>query len=168
MVELIHFQNEKYFKFQSEGFAAQFVFPFAEKICKGKGVDVGFHRTEWILKGSIGIDPIINPQWNAKNFPDFCNELDYIFSSHCLEHIPDWVDVLNYWDSRIKNGGVIFLYLPDYSQKYWRAWNNRKHVSVLSSQILKDYFEDKGYHVFNTGVDLNNSFSVVAIKNEQV
>ena len=92
-------------------------------------------------------------------------EVDYIFSSHCLEHINDWVATLNYWSTKIKEGGVIFLYLPDYSQEYWRPWNNRKHVNIFKPEYIKDYFIDKGFKkIFVSGVDLYNSFAIMVEK----
>jgi hypothetical protein len=27
----------------------------------------------------------------------------------------------------LNENGTLFLYLPDYSQEYWRPWNNKKH-----------------------------------------
>ena len=93
------------------------------------------------------------------------NELDYIFSSHCLEHLHDWVNVLDYWTSKLKNGGTLFLYLPDYSQVYWRPWNNRKHLNIFTPEIITDYMKDTGYtNVFKSGVDLNNAFMVMGEK----
>lgn len=88
---------------------------------------------------------------------------DFIFSSHCLEHIDTpWFKVLEYWKSRIVDGGVIFLYLPDYSQEYWRPWNNRKHLHVFTPEVMKDAFESLGMKkIFVSGVDMNNSFAIV-------
>jgi predicted SAM-dependent methyltransferase len=101
--------------------------------------------------------------YHATNLPD--GEVDYIFSSHCLEHINDWVGALDYWGTKLKKGGVIFLYLPDYSQEYWRPWNNKKHINILTPEYLKNYFEDKNFEkVFVSGVDLNNSFIVMVEK----
>ena len=65
----------------------------------------------------------------------------------------------------MKIGGVLFLYLPDYSQEYWKPWNNRKHLNIFSPTILKDYLEDKKYNnIFTSQVDLNNAFMVMAEK----
>lgn len=162
MIEIIQSGNTDYPKFQSEGFAAQYAFPFALKLCKGVGYDIGCNREEWKLPGAIPIDPILN-EYNALNLPKM--KVDYIFSSHCLEHIPDWVSVLDYWFTKLKSGGVLFLYLPHYSQHYWRSWNNRKHVNNLNPQMIKDYLTDRGWNkVFVTEFDLNNSFYAVAEK----
>jgi len=161
-MELIQHKDIFYPKFQSEGFAAQFAIPYARHFCSGVGVDIGCNRIEWSFPGSIPIDPNIN-NYDALNFP--YENLDYIFSSHCLEHIINWVDVLEYWNKKLRIGGVIFLYLPDYSQTYWRPWHNKKHFNIFTGEILNDYFKDKGYiNIFYSGVDLNNSFMIVAEK----
>ena len=165
MIETITYKQSKYPKFQTEGYASQFAIPYAKHVCKGIGVDVGCNRDEWAFPGSIPIDPNIDPLYDALNFPKHANELDYIFSSHCLEHLNDWVSVLDYWTSKIKHDGVLFLYLPDYSQEYWRPWNNRKHLNIFTADIIYDYMIDRGYHnVFKSGVDLNNAFMIMGQK----
>jgi len=162
MLETIEFNHKKYLKFQSQGNAAQFAIPYAKYVCKGYGVDVGCSKPEWAFPGANLVDPSIN-EYNALNFP--YKNLDYIFSSHCLEHIPNWVDVMDYWYNKLKPRGVLFLYLPDYSQEYWRPWNNKKHLNIFTPNILKDYMLHKGYiNIFKSQTDLNNSFMILAEK----
>jgi SAM-dependent methyltransferase len=161
-INKISFKNHQYPKFQSEGYAAQFAIPYAKHVCKGMGIDVGCNRPEWAFPGASLIDPVIN-DYDALNFP--FNNLDYIFSSHCLEHLDDWIVVLDYWTSKLKKEGVLFLYLPHYSQVYWRPWNNRKHKHVFTPEIIKDYMEDRKYiDIFHSEKDLNNSFMVFGEK----
>ena len=102
-----------------------------------------------------------------RDFP--YEDLDYIFSSHCLEHVDDWVGALDYWASRLKPGGVIFLYLPHYSQEYWRPWNNRKHKNILNSEMILEWAANRDFHrAFSPpGYDLNNSFYVVLEKAQE-
>ena len=162
MIKTIQYKEHTYPSFQSEGNAAQFAIPYAKHVCIGTGVDIGCNRLEWSFPGSLPVDPIIN-EYDALNFP--YENLDYVFSSHCLEHLYDWVSVLDYWTSKLKVGGVLFLYLPDYSQEYWKPWNNRKHLNIFSPTIIKDYFEDRNYNtIFTSQVDLNNAFMVMAEK----
>lgn len=190
-LELIEFNNILYPKFQSIGNAMQFAQPFAKQVCKGVGVDVGCNRLEWMFAGNLyksnpiefsefetwyskahnlstteayPIDPIING-FTALNFPENCDNLDFIISSHCLEHLDNWVDVLDYWYDKLKQGGVLFLYLPDYSQQYWKPWNNRKHKNIFTPQIIEDWMNHKKFkHIFKSGVDLNNSFMIFGEK----
>ncbi|MDR3551209.1 MAG: methyltransferase domain-containing protein [Candidatus Babeliales bacterium] len=163
----IFFKGGKYPKFQSEGFAAQFAIPVALNVLGGNGVDVGCNRKSWAYPyASFLVDPQIDPQFNAMNFPG--DEYDYIFSSHLLEHLNDWVNVLSYWRSKIKTGGKVFLYLPNANdQIYWRPWHNRKHVNYFTPEIIKQYFEDQPQlwnDVYVSGTDANSSFIAYANK----
>ena len=162
-MELIEYKGQVVPKFQASGFAARFIFPFAKEFCKGKGYDIGCNRDEWKLPEAIPIDITYNTDYNATNLP--IRAADYIFSSHCLEHLEDWVDVLDYWTNCLKKGGILFLYLPSYESIYWRPFNNRKHINIFTPEIIRDYMKDRGYiNIFSSGVDLNNSFCVVGEK----
>lgn len=161
----IEFKGKMYPKFQSEGNAARWVMPFAQEVCKGKGLDIGFSKDEWKFPGAMGIDLTVGHDAMELPMLDEYFEVDYIFSSHCLEHLPDWVGALNHWLTRLKWDGLLFLYLPDYSQEYWRPWNNRKHIHALTPQLLTDYAKQTGYKYFSsTGADLNSSFTFIIQK----
>jgi SAM-dependent methyltransferase len=160
-METIEFNGTKYPAFQASGNAARFVMPFAEEVLRGKGLDIGCNRQEWSLRWAKMIDVTIDDEWDAYNLPT--QDYDFIFSSHCLEHLPDWVGVLQYWMTRVSNG-IIFLYLPDYSQEYWRPWNNRRHVNIIEPKHLEDFcvhHKDRIHWFKVTGTDLNNSFTCV-------
>ena len=161
-MKTVEHENTLYPHLQTTGNAARFAIPFAKEILSGTGLDIGCNRPEWAFPGAILIDPLISGPWDAYHLPD--EQYDYIFSSHCLEHLEDWVEALDYWKTRLKPGGVIFLYLPHYAQTYWRPWNNRKHVNIITSQFLRDYFESRQYtNIFVTeGYDLNHSFYGIA------
>lgn len=173
MIHTIEFKEEVYPYFQSEGFAAQFAIPFALKVCHGTGFDIGYNRPEWKLPGAMGIDfhkecSIKGVEWDniersAENLPDM--KVDYIFSSHLLEHLDRWVDVLDYWHRSLREGGVLFLYLPHPSQIYWSPFYNRKHVSFLHPKDIKAYLKAKGYKkIFVSKRDLNHSYCVMCEK----
>ena len=162
-MEFVVFEGEKYPFFQTKGNASQFSIPFALHFCKGKGYDIGFCKEEWKFPGAIGIDIGLNNGYDANKLPD--EEVDYIYSSHCLEHLDNWVETLELWLSKLKEGGVLFLYLPDFSQKYWRPWFNCKHRHCFTSQIIETFLKDKNMkNIFVSGIDLNNSFMIVCEK----
>jgi hypothetical protein len=159
-MNIIEFKGNTYPHFQAEGNASQFAIPFAKHFCKGKGYDIGFCKEEWKFPGAIGIDECLNNGFHANSLPE--TNVDYIFSSHCLEHVPNWVETLEYWIKCIKSGGVLFLYLPDISQSYWRPWHNRKHNHCFTPDIIKQFLIDHNCkNIFITGIDLNNSFMAV-------
>lgn len=160
---MIEYNGKQYPDFQAEGNASQFAIPFAKKFCKGVGYDIGCNRLSWSLPDSIPIDLNFNDGYDAYNLAD--GTVDYIYSSHCLEHLTDWITALDYWTSKLKVGGVLFLYLPHYNQEYWRPWNNRKHLHIFTSEIIKDYMISRGYiNIFNSERDLNDSFMIVGEK----
>ena len=172
-IETIEFKGEYYPALQAKGFAAQYAFPFASKICTPPGsiytgYDIGCNREEWKFPGSIAIDPAIEGcGFDAYNLPPM--QVDYIFSSHCLEHLPNYVSAIEYWSTVIRSGGVLFLYLPNCEyQEYWRPWNNKKHIHLLSPNLIRAYFESNLETWTNVcvtdGYDLNGSFYAIAQK----
>lgn len=159
----ISFKNKEYPLFQAQGNASQFAIPFAKHFCIGKGVDIGCNKIEWSYPGSIPIDITFNNGYDATHLPE--KDYDYVYSSHCLEHLQDWVGVLDYWTTCLRPGGILFLYLPHYDQEYWRPWNNRKHIHVFTSEIISTYLKHKAYvNVFRSERDLNDSFIVIGEK----
>ena len=162
-IDLIHFDGEDYPKLQTEAQMGQYALPFAKKFCSGKGYDIGCGKREWCFPSAIPVDILTTEQYNAMNLPG--EDVDFVFSSHCLEHMPNWVAAVEHWSSRIKKGGVMFLYLPDYSQKYWRPWSNRKHLHCLDSSVVSDLLIHLGYHsVLVSGVDFASSFMIAGEK----
>lgn len=160
-MNVISFNGTDYPEYQAQGFASQFAFPFALHFCKGEGFDIGCNRIEWAFPGAKLID--LNFGTDALELPE--GQVDYIFSSHCLEHLPNWTAALDHWDSRLKPGGTLFLYLPHYDQEYWRPWINRKHLHAFTPELIHDYLVYRGYKkVFVSGRDLNHSFMVVGEK----
>lgn len=164
--DFVFYKNKYYPKFQTEGNAAQFIYPFAKAVCKGEGLDIGCAKKEWALPWARPIDSLFNDGFDAYNLPP--GEFDFIFSSHCLEHLEDWVYALEYWIYKLKLGGNLLLYLPHYDQEYWRPWNNRKHYHAFTPEILNDFFLN---HIdickdtfYITGKDLNYSFAIYAHK----
>jgi SAM-dependent methyltransferase len=163
MIKTVTHDGKIYPEFQTNGNAARFAMPFAKELLQGNGLDIGCNRKDWAFPGAKMIDLEIDDEWDAFNLPN--EKYDYIFSSHCLEHINDWVGALDYWGEHLKAGGVMFLYLPHYSQTYWRPWNNRKHVNILTPEFIKDYFEARNYNnILVSGPDLYNAFYGVACK----
>ena len=161
MIPTVTFKGAQYPAFQATGQASRFVMPFALEVCKGHGVDVGCNRPEWAFPGATLVDLTLPDEWDAYNLPP--GPFDFVFSSHCLEHLPDWVGALDHWRSRLVDGGTLFLYLPHPDQKYWRPHHNRKHLHVLEPDAIRQYLEDTGCsEVFVSGRDLNHSFAAMA------
>lgn len=165
MYQTITFNGKHYPALQAEGNAMQFALPFAKKIIGGgkTGYDIGCNRAEWSYPDALCIDPAICDAYDAYNLPPAT--VDYIISSHCLEHLKDWVGALDYWYTKLHEGGVLFLYLPHPVQEYWLPHNNRKHLHVLFPDMIAKYLSDRGWKdIFITGYDLNCSYYAIARK----
>jgi len=159
-MKTIKYNNKYYPHFQAEGNASQFAIPFAKHMCTGIGYDIGCNRLDWAFPGAIPIDLTFNNGYDAYNLPD--KLVNYIYSSHCLEHLPNWIEALDYWTSKLQPGGILFLYLPHYSQEYWRPWNNRKHLHALSTELIREYMINSCYcNIFHSDRDMNDSFMIV-------
>jgi SAM-dependent methyltransferase len=163
VIETIEHKGEEYPLYEASGNASRFIMPFAKEVLSGIVYDIGYSKEEWKFPGAIGIEPSIDDRFDAHNLPE--TMVDGIFSSHCLEHVPRWVDALDHWGTRLKKGGVLFLYLPAFTQTYWRPWSNRKHVNIFTPEIIREYLYDNGYtKIFQSGIDLNHSFATMAEK----
>ena len=106
-MQVVEYKGDTYPHFQTIGNASQFAIPFAKHVCSGSGYDIGCMKQEWAFPGATAIDLDFDDPWHADNLPSV--QVDYIFSSHCLEHVPDWVETMNYWYECIKPGGTLFL-----------------------------------------------------------
>lgn len=164
-IETIQHDGHHYPAYQATGNAARFIMPFAKEVLKDMAVvyDIGCNRPEWSYPGSIMIDVNMDDPYDAHNLPPI--QADGIFASHVIEHLHDWVGALDHWYTKLKKGGVLFLYWPAYSQSYWRPWSNRKHINIITPEMLKDYLIAKGYtKIFIGAEDLYNSHSLIAEK----
>lgn len=99
------------------GGASHAIFPVALKYCLGNGVDIG--AGFWPLPGAIPVDISRGPGAGTTLADFSANSLDYIFSSHCLEHLENYNDALTNWVIKLRPGGIIFLYLPHPDCAIW-------------------------------------------------
>jgi SAM-dependent methyltransferase len=96
-------------------------------VLRGDGIDIG-----------CGTDPVRpdarrfdRAEGDANRIRDYVSrQFDYVYASHCLEHMTDPRAAIVEWWSLVKPGGVLFLIVPDedlYEQGYWPSRFNRDH-----------------------------------------
>lgn len=163
-LNFIEHNGIKYPSHEAIGGASRWIMELAKQYCYGFGLDIGYGKEEWKMPGSEGVDFCVDgDNQHAMNLLD--DENDFIFSSHCLEHIKEnWYNVLDYWLTKIRTGGIIFLYLPHKSQTYWHPSSNRKHVHSFDGSEIGEYLASLGHKVFVGGCDGNHSFVVICEK----
>jgi len=159
-------KGQLYPEFLTGGNAAVFIYKTAKLYCRGKGLDIG--PGKWPLDGAI---PIENDEdQNAYNLDSFkLNSLDYVFSSHCLEHLERWKEALSLWIRKLKVGGILFLYLPHKSMKMWRPggpWARHHHVWIPTVEKINSFLTQNGMEIVDYNPDRDEawSFHIVAKK----
>lgn len=167
-MNLIEFRDKQYPEFISTGNHARFIMPIAKEVLAGKnvGVDIGCRFKEWGYPNATLVDITFDDPWHANKLPNF-GDLEYIFSSHCLEHIENWEHTIEYWYRALNFEGILFLYLPDITCEYWdtRFMPTKRHVNNLFPQTIKYVMETVGFkNIFASERDAAYSFCVYGEK----
>ena len=151
----------EYPEYLRDGNASANIIPIARHWCRGTGLDIGAGK--YPLTGAIPIDPFRNGgEYHATRLPS--GSYDYIFSSHCLEHLPNWIEAVGYWFDVIKPGGTVFLYLPHPANHDWHPKNNRAHKHILEPADVSYQVRRRSVISYCSGMDLFWSYSVVGVK----
>jgi SAM-dependent methyltransferase len=146
-------------QYLKEGNAARFIAPVAELFCQGRGIDVGCGK--WPLKGAEPLD--LKDGGDAMALPGI--DYDFVFSSHCLEHIENPVAALEHWRSKMRYGGTLFLYLPHPDMTYWLPQNCRKHLHAWKPKQMAHLLRDLGFkRVVHSERDMAWSFCCVGYR----
>ncbi|MBI3090857.1 MAG: methyltransferase domain-containing protein [Candidatus Tectomicrobia bacterium] len=153
------------------GGAAHAIFRVASPLCKGNGIDIGAGL--WPFPGAIPVD-VWRGRGVGKSCSDFVNaSLDYIFSSHCLEHIEHWHEALREWIRKLTIGGIVFLYLPHPDCAIWRPGSpfvGDGHKWIPTPEIIKTGLVGLRCQIvqYDDGPDAMQSFYVCGRKQGDV
>ena len=128
-------KSKLYPDYLKRGNMSQGIKSLAEKYCLGKGVDVG--AGIWPILGARVIE--IQKDENAYVIKEHNNSLDFVFSSHCLEHLDKWHDALREWYRVLRDGGVLFLYLPHSSYEMWLPGVNKYHKWSPEPKVIEEF-----------------------------
>jgi SAM-dependent methyltransferase len=101
-------------------------------LLSGDGIDIGA-GPDLISPNAVRFD---QEQGDANKVDEyFDRQFDFVFSSHCLEHMYDPVDAMRRWWSLVKPGGHMILLVPDedlYEQGYWPSIFNEDHKATFT------------------------------------
>ena len=121
------------------------------RYCRGFGCEIGPGvNPQTPRKNTIYLDryveylagmPInLDVQADAMSLPFATGCLDYLVSSHALEHCPDTLRVLEEWSCALKPGGILLLRLPHRD----RCFDRDRPLTSLAHHI-EDYERKIGY-----------------------
>jgi SAM-dependent methyltransferase len=109
---------------------------FATRYFVGEGVDIGGKPDPLALYEALfpAISGLKTWDWedgDAQIMAGVADETyDFVFSSHCLEHLHDPAVGLAHWFRILKPGGHLIVCVPDedlYEQGVWPSTHNRDH-----------------------------------------
>jgi SAM-dependent methyltransferase len=112
---------------------------FERSVLVGKGLDIG-----------CGGDPVFPDvrgfdigDGDANEITRFIHEdFDFVFSSHCLEHMVDPKKALLQWWALVRPGGHLFFIVPDedlYEQGVFPSRFNKDHKSTFTISKAKSW-----------------------------
>lgn len=130
---------------------------FAARYFIGDGLDVGGGRDSLALYAELF--PLIRnvviydaPQGDAQKLENVDDaSFDFLFSSHCLEHVRDPVEALGNWIRVIRPGGHLVISVPDedlYEQGVWPSTFNTDHKMTFTI-CKKSSWSPVSVNVFN-------------------
>ncbi len=160
------YRGELFPAYLNNGNAISYIKEKALLYCRGRGLDIGAGK--WPLDGAIPVDN--TKEQNAYKLDNFTDgSLDFVFSSHCLEHLDQWKKALQLWISKLKPGGILFLYLPHKSQKLWlpgAPWVGHTHRWVPAWEVINPFLTQNNMEILDHNKDKDEywSFHIIAKK----
>lgn len=108
---------------------------------KGEGIDIG-----------CGADPLVTEygsvvKWDMQDGDAMLMEsvrddvFDFVYSSHCLEHVVDVAETLRNWVRIVKPGGFLYVVVPDwilYEKETWPSMFNSDHKHTFSGEVSRE------------------------------
>lgn len=112
--------------------------PLEKSLLTGDGIDIGC-GADPVTTSALAFDMDCGDANHIKKYLPDGKTFDFVFSSHCLEHMFDPIFCLNDWWSLVKAGGSMILVVPDedlYEQGYFPSLFNsdHKHTFTISKQ----------------------------------
>lgn len=133
------YKSTKYYsEYIKHGAAVEGVKYLAKKYCSGQGVDIG--AGIWSLDGAKAIEDETDE--NAYKLLEKDASLDFVFSSHLLEHLERPLDAIDEWEKKLKVGGVLFMYLPHPACHMWKKENLKYHLWNPDPFYLEQLFSN--------------------------
>ena len=141
-----------------------------QNFLRGKGIDIG--SGDDCLKIPEGT---VRP-WDVADgdaqlmsgLPD--NEFDFVYSSHCLEHMRDVPETLRNWTRILRPGGHLYFVVPDYilyEKMTWPSMYNTDHKQSFSFLITREHVQRPNhFHIEKNLIPLLSELGVDVVRYE--
>lgn len=160
-----YIEYKKYPYYFIVGNASLFCLDDAKRYCKGKGIDVG--GSIYPFPGARIVEN--NREENALSISDANDSLDYVFTSHCVEHLSkkEQSIFISECSRVIKKNGILYIYMPIENASLWKPELMKVHKQISDSESIIDLCISNGFKALavNSTADLYFSKRFVFIKN---
>jgi ubiquinone/menaquinone biosynthesis C-methylase UbiE len=115
-----------------------------DKYLHGHGIDIGAGNDVLRLPASAGgsVRPWDVQDGDAQTMIGVADSsYDFVYSSHCLEHMRDIHESLRNWVRILKPGGFLYVVVPDYlyyEKGCWPSMFNSDHKHSFSMEVSRD------------------------------
>ncbi len=145
---------------------------FATRYFRGDGIDVGggidslalFTEFFPLIHSLFIYDQQHGDAQLLRNVADV--SFDFLYSSHCLEHMRDPVEAMNNWVRVVKPGGHLVVQVPDedlYEQGVWPSRFNRDHKATFTMHKTKSW-SPVSVNVLNLLCGLSDRAQIVSVE----
>lgn len=119
------------------------------KYLKGNGIDVGAGSAALVVpNGNVRAwDRSDGDGQTLESIPDA--SLDFVYSSHCLEHLEDISVALKNWVRVAKPKGYLYVVVPDYTLFEHHCWPSRintNHTHSFSLHLSRSKVGRSNHH----------------------
>lgn len=136
------------------------------RILSGSGIDIGCGQDP-VLPGVRRFDI---EHGDAQHITRYVHEtFDFVYSSHCLEHMSDPIKALQEWWTLVKPCGYLFIIVPDedlYEQGVFPSRFNPDHKATFTIAKYKSW-SPVSYNLLEIGLQLPGS-QLVSIRLQDV
>jgi SAM-dependent methyltransferase len=120
-----------------------------ERYLRGNGIDIGPGGDCLVVPDGtvVAFDQGQGDAQSMAGVPDA--SFDFVYSSHCLEHLADPAGALAQWCRLVKPGGILYLVVPDwslYEKEQWPSRFNSTHRHTFSLEKSRDELGRTDHH----------------------
>jgi SAM-dependent methyltransferase len=145
---------------------------FSNRYFVGAGIDVGggadclglYSELFPQIKNVIAYDQNLGDGQLLSNVPD--EEFDFVYSSHCLEHLRDPREALENWIRVTRPSGYLVISIPDedlYEQGNWPSIFNNDHKMTFTMYKEKSW-SPVSHNVFDLISGLKNKVECLSLQ----
>lgn len=106
---------------------------------RGNGIDIGCGPAPLVAPYAT-VERFDKEHGDAQTMKDVPEgKYDFVYSSHCLEHMAKVSEAIHHWLRILKPGGILYVIVPDYElyeHGRWPSAHNADHKASFSMNVI--------------------------------